>query len=53
MLGSRLCSEHAEYPRSTADVENYLTTKQVLVVVYGITIGQSSHLVLQHLFVNA
>ena len=52
MLRSSFSSKHAEYARPTANIQNNLSTKQVLVVVDGIAIGQSSYLVLQHLLVD-
>ena len=51
--GSSLGSEHAEYPSATPNIQNNLPSKQVLVVVDGVPIGQSAHLVLQHLPMNA
>ena len=51
--GASLGSEHAKYPGATPNIQNNLSSEQVLVMVDGIPIGQSAHLVLQHLLMNA
>ena len=40
-------------PSATPNIQNNLSSEQVLVMVDGIPIGQSAHLVLQHLLMNA
>lgn len=52
MFGTCPGSKHGEYPCATSHVKDNLPFEQVLVVVHGIPIGQSSHLVLQHLLMN-
>ena len=52
MLGSSSCSKHTKYTSPTSDIEDNLASKQVLVVVDGVSVGQSSYLVLQHFFMN-
>ena len=53
VLCSSLHSKHTQYPSPTSDVQYSSTTKQMLIVVHGITIGQSPYLIFQHLFMDA
>ena len=53
MLCSGLDSKHAEYPSPTADVQDDAAAKQVLIVIHGIAVGESSDLVLEHFFMYA
>ena len=45
MFSSCSGSKHAQYTRPTANIQYNLPSEQMLVVVYGISVGQSSYLV--------
>ena len=53
LFGAGLCCEHGEDSCAASDVEDDLVLEKVLVVVHGVAVGQSPHLVLQHLLVDA
>ena len=52
MLCSSLHSEHAEYSSATPDIQHCSASKQVLVVVHGISVGERTDLVFQHFFMD-
>lgn len=48
-----LCREHAENTGTASDVHDNLVLEQMCVVVHGVSVGHSPHLILQHLLVDA
>lgn len=49
VLGAGVGGKHRQDARSAADVQDDLILEHVLVVVHGVPIGESPHLVFQHL----
>lgn len=52
MFSTSSGSKHGEDACATPHIKHHFTLKQVLIVVHGITVGQSPHLILQHLLMN-
>ena len=53
MFRSSSYGKHAQYTGATPDIKHHLATKQMLIVVHGITISERPYFVLQHLLMYA